>query len=179
MMPAIRVVSPANYEQNGAGGVGHLSAHSVLQDDLLVLLGAMIRSAVDRLLRRGKHCKLPVSINLRASVNPLKSICCHVDMKYLHQMQGKDKCCYVFVAIDLPPRWVFIATKRHKAAAAAKSSLAAVRKAVSSRYRPSSPAPAAATATATATAQRLRTGCLEVADAALQESMGLTRCARR
>ena len=101
-MPAIRVVSPANYEQNGAGGVGHLSAHSVLQDDLLVLLGAMIRSAVDRLLRRGKHCKLPVSANLRASVNPLKSICCHVDMKYLHQMQGKDKCCYVFVAIELP-----------------------------------------------------------------------------
>jgi hypothetical protein len=102
MMPAIRVVSPANYEQNGAGGVGHLSAHSVLQDDLLVLLGAMIRSAVNRLLRRGKHCRLPVSANLRASVNPLKSICWHVGMKYLHQMQGKDKCCYVFVAIELP-----------------------------------------------------------------------------
>ena len=171
MLPAIGDGPPASYEQNGSGGVGHLSAHSVLQDDLLALVGAMISFAVDRLLRRGKHCRLPVSANLRASVNPLKSICCHVDMKYLHQMQGKDKCCYVFVAIDLPPRWVFIATKRHKAAAAAKSSLAAVRKAVSSRYRPSSPA--------AATAQRLRTGCLEVADAALQESMGLTRCARR
>lgn len=102
MLPAIGDGPPASYEQNGSGGVGHLSAHSVLQDDLLVLVEAMIRFAVNRLLRRGKHCRLPVSANLRASVNSLEPICCHVDMKYLHQMQGKDKCCYVFVAIELP-----------------------------------------------------------------------------
>ena len=47
----------------------------------------------------------------------------------LPQMQDEDKRRYVFVAIDRATRWVFIAIKQHKTAAAARSFLAAVRKA--------------------------------------------------
>ena len=46
----------------------------------------------------------------------------HVDVKYLPQMQNEDKRRYVFVAIDRATRWVFIAIKPHKTAAAAKPS---------------------------------------------------------
>ena len=53
----------------------------------------------------------------------------HVDVKYLPQMQDEDKRRYVFVAIDRATRWVFMAIKPHKTAAAAKAFLAAVRKA--------------------------------------------------
>ena len=43
----------------------------------------------------------------------------HVDVKYLPQMQDEDKRRYVFVAIHQATRWVFIAIKPHKTAAAA------------------------------------------------------------
>ncbi len=45
---------------------------------------------------------------------------CMSDVKYLPQMQDEDKRRYVFVAIDRATRWVFIAIKQHKTAAAAR-----------------------------------------------------------
>lgn len=53
----------------------------------------------------------------------------HVDVKYLPQMHDEDQRRFVFVAIDRATRWVFIAIKQHKTAAAAKIFLAAVRRA--------------------------------------------------
>ena len=52
----------------------------------------------------------------------------HIDVKYLPQIQDEDKRRYVFVGIDRATRWVFIAIKLYKTAAAAKAFLAALRK---------------------------------------------------
>ncbi|MBN2692291.1 MAG: DDE-type integrase/transposase/recombinase [Burkholderiaceae bacterium] len=46
-------------------------------------------------------------------------------MKYLPQMADEKVRCYVFVSIDRATRWVFIAIKRYKSAAAARSFLKA------------------------------------------------------
>ena len=106
-------------------------------DDLLAVIRefiepAMSRSALDRLLRRRGHSRLPVPPKPEAQSKPFKAYepgYVHIDVKYLPQMQDEDKRRYVFVAIDRATRWVFIAIKQHKTAAAARSFLAAVRKA--------------------------------------------------
>ena len=106
-------------------------------DDLLAVVRefiepAMSRSALDRLLRRRGHSRLPVPPQPDSESKPFKAYepgYVHVDVKYLPQMQDEDKRRYVFVAIDRATRWVFIAIKPHKTAAAAKAFLAAVRKA--------------------------------------------------
>lgn len=51
-------------------------------------------------------------------------------MKYLPQMADEKARRYVFVATDRATRWVFIAIKSHKTAAAARSFLNALAKAV-------------------------------------------------
>jgi transposase InsO family protein len=58
-----------------------------------------------------------------------------MDVKYLPQMQDESECSYVFVAIDRATRWVFIAIKRHKTAAAATSFLNALHKAAPFRIK--------------------------------------------
>ncbi len=47
----------------------------------------------------------------------------HMDVKYLPQMQDKDKRSYLFVAIDLATRWVCVLTKANKTAAGAQAFL--------------------------------------------------------
>ena len=106
-------------------------------DDLLAVVRefiepAMSRSALDRLLRRRGHSRLPVQPKPEGEHKPFKAYepgYVHVDVKYLPQMQDEDKRRYVFVAIDRATRWVFIDIKQHKTAASAKAFLAAVRKA--------------------------------------------------
>ena len=106
-------------------------------DDLLAVVRefiepAMSRSALDRLLRRRGHSRLPVQPKPEGEHKPFKAYepgYVHVDVKYLPQMHDEDKRRYVFVAIDRATRWVFIDIKQHKTAASAKAFLAAVRKA--------------------------------------------------
>lgn len=106
-------------------------------DDLLAVIKEFIepdmsRSALDRLLRRRGHSRLPVPEKAPSASKPFKSYVpgfLHVDVKYLPQMADETSRRYVFVAIDRATRWVFIAIKRHKTAAAARSFLNAVAKA--------------------------------------------------
>ena len=106
-------------------------------DDLLAVVHefiepAMSRSALDRLLRRRGHSRLPAPPKASTTTQAFKAYepgFVHVDVKYLPQMQDEDKRRYVFVAIDRATRWVFIAIKSHKTAAADKAFLAALRKA--------------------------------------------------
>ena len=103
-------------------------------DDLLAVVRdfiepAMSRSALDRLLSRRGHSRLPAPNPPDSERKPFKAYepgYVHVNEKYLPQMQDEDKRRYVFVAIARATRWVFIAIKT---AAAAKAFLAAVRKA--------------------------------------------------
>ena len=89
-------------------------------DDLLAVVRefiepAMSRSALDRLLRRRGHSRLPVPAKPDAEHKPFKAYepgYVHVDVKYLPQMHDEDKRRYVFVAIDRATRWVFIAIKQ-------------------------------------------------------------------
>ena len=112
-------------------------------DDLLAVVRefiepAMSRSALDRLLRRRGHSRLPVQPQPDGERKPFKTYepgYVHVDVKYLPQMQDEDQRRYVFVAIDRATRWVFIAIKQHKTAASAKAFLAAVRKAAPFKIR--------------------------------------------
>ena len=112
-------------------------------DDLLAAVREFIeptmsRSALDRLLRRRGHSRLPVPPKPDSEHKPFKAYepgYVHVDVKYLPQMQDEDKRRYVFVAIDRATRWVFIAIKQHKTAASAKAFLAAVRKAAPFKIR--------------------------------------------
>jgi len=106
-------------------------------DDLLAVVREFIepgmsRSALDRLLRRRGHSRLPTpDVPARAS-KPFKAYepgYVHLDVKYLPQMADETARRYVFVAIDRATRWVFIAIKSHKTAAAAKSFLNALHKA--------------------------------------------------
>lgn len=98
----------------------------------------MSRSALDRLLRRRGHSRLPALPKPDSERKPFKAYKpgdVHVDVKYLPQMQDEDKRRYVFVAIDRATRWVFIAIKQHKTAASAKAFLAVVRKAAPFKIR--------------------------------------------
>lgn len=112
-------------------------------DDLLAVIHEFIeptmsRSALDRLLRRRGHSRLPAPIKPANEHKPFKAYepgYVHVDVKYLPQMQDEDKRRYVFVAIDRATRWVFIAIKQYKTAASAKAFLAAVRKAAPFKIR--------------------------------------------
>jgi transposase InsO family protein len=106
-------------------------------DDLLAVIKefiepAMSRSALDRLLRRRGHARLPVPDKPANTTKPFKAYepgYIHIDVKYLPQMADEKARRYVFVAIDRATRWVFIALKSHKTAAAAQSFLNAVAKA--------------------------------------------------
>ncbi len=112
-------------------------------DDLLAVVRefiepAMSRSALDRLLRRRGHARLPVPVKPDNEHKPFKAYepgYVHVDVKYLPQMQDESQRRYVFVAIDRATRWVFIAIKQHKTPASAKTFLAAVRRAASFKTR--------------------------------------------
>ena len=106
-------------------------------DDLLAVVHefiepAMSRSALDRLLRRRGHSRLPVPAKTPSTVKSFKAYepgYVHIDLKYLPQMADETSRRYVFVAIDRATRWVFIAIKSHKTAAAARSFLSALAKA--------------------------------------------------
>lgn len=106
-------------------------------DDLLAVVREFIepemsRSALDRLLRRRGHSRLPVADKAPSTHKPFKAYepgYVHIDLKYLPQMADETTRRYVFVAIDRATRWVFIAIKHHKTAAAARAFLNAVHKA--------------------------------------------------
>jgi len=112
-------------------------------DDLLAVVREflepkMSRSALDRLLRRRGHSRLPVPDKPANSTKPFKAYepgYLHIDLKFLPQMADEKKRRYVFVAIDRATRWVFIAIKSHKTAAAAKAFLKEVSKAVPFKIR--------------------------------------------
>ena len=112
-------------------------------DDLLAVVRefiepAMSRSALDRLLRRLGHSRLPVPPKPNGECKPFKAYepgYVHVDVKYLPQMQDEDQRRYVFATIDRATRWAFIAIKQHKTAASAKAFLAIVRKAAPFKIR--------------------------------------------
>ena len=90
----------------------------------------MCRSALEQLLRRRGHSRLPLPPEGKHnSFKTYEPGYVHVEVKYLPQMQDEDKRRYVFVAIDRATRWVFIAIKQHKTVAAATAFLTAVRKA--------------------------------------------------
>lgn len=81
-------------------------------DDLLAVVREFIeptmsRSALDRLLRRRGHSRLPVPPKPDSKHKPFKAHVpgyVHVDVKYLPQMQDEDKRRYVFAAIDRATR---------------------------------------------------------------------------
>lgn len=106
-------------------------------DDLLAVVKEFIepdmsRSALDRLLRRRGHSRLPAPHKPASTTKPFKAYepgYLHIDVKYLPQMADETARRYVFVAIDRATRWVFIAIKSHKTAAAARAFLNAVAKA--------------------------------------------------
>lgn len=116
----------------------YLRTHLLLPlDDLLAVVREFIepqmsRAALDRLLRRKGCSRLPAPEKVAGSHKPFKAYepgYLHVDLKYLPQMADETSRRYVFVAIDRATRWVFIAIKSHKTAAAAKAFLNAVHKA--------------------------------------------------
>lgn len=106
-------------------------------DDLLALVHEFIhpdmsRSALDRLLRRRGCSKLPKADKPDENTGTFKAYepgYLHIDLKYLPQMVDETSRRYVFVAIDRATRWVFVGFAASKTAAAARSFLAAVRKA--------------------------------------------------
>lgn len=106
-------------------------------DDLLAVVHefiepSMSRSALDRLLRRRGVSRLARAEPAASPHQPFKAYepgYVHVDVKYLPQMADETGRCYVFVAIDRATRWVFIAIKKHRTAAAARSFLNALSKA--------------------------------------------------
>ena len=92
----------------------------------------MSRSALDRLLRRRGVNRLPEPEVKKTQVKSFKAYepgYVHMDVKYLPQMEDETERRYVFVAIDRATRWVFIAIKSKKSAAAARSFLNALHKA--------------------------------------------------
>jgi transposase InsO family protein len=105
-------------------------------DDLLAVVRefiepAMSRSALDRLLRRRGHSRLPTPEVPARTSKPFKAYepgYVHIDVKYLPQMADEKARRYVFVAIDRATRWVFIAIKSQRTAAAARSFLNALAK---------------------------------------------------
>mgnify|MGYP003492885125 FL=1 len=112
-------------------------------DDLLAVVRefiepAMSRSALDRLLRRRGHSRLPAPEAPARTSQPFKAYepgYVHMDVKYLPQMSDETSRRYVFVAIDRATRWVFIAVKSHRTATAARSFLNALAKAAPFKLR--------------------------------------------
>lgn len=106
-------------------------------DDLLAVIHEFIepgmsRSALMRLLKRRGLSRLPAPKVDPKETKPFKAYepgYVHIDVKYLPQMADEKARSYVFVAIDRATRWVFIAIKRNKTAAAARAFLNAVNKA--------------------------------------------------
>jgi len=124
--------------------VVYLRTHLRLSlDDLLAVVRefiepAMSRSALDRLLRRRGVNRLPEPEVASTPAKTFKAYepgYIHMDVKYLPQMQDEDERRYVFVAIDRATRWVFIAIKSKKTAAAARSFLNALHKAAPFKIR--------------------------------------------
>ena len=106
-------------------------------DDLLSVVKEFIhptmgRSSLHRLLVRRGVDQLPKPSPESSPAKPFKAYepgYVHIDVKYLPQMADEPSRGYVFVAIDRATRWVFIAIKRRKTAAAARSFLSEVAKA--------------------------------------------------
>ncbi len=81
-------------------------------DDLLAVVQEFIepemsRSALDRLLRRRGHSRLPVADKTPSVFKPFKAYepgYLHIDLKYLPQMANETARRYVFVAIDRATR---------------------------------------------------------------------------
>ena len=120
--------------------VVYLRRHLLLPlDDLLAVTREFLcpqvsRSGLDRCLRRHGvgNLKQLLPPPEKASHKPFKSYVpgyVHVDVKYLPQMADETKRRYLFVAIDRATRWVFVAFKPQKTAAAARSFLASLYKA--------------------------------------------------
>jgi transposase InsO family protein len=112
-------------------------------DDLLAVVHefiepSMSRSALDRLLRRRGISKLPKPEVMVEPAQAFKAYTpgyIHMDVKYLPQMQDEPSRGYVFVAIDRATRWVFIAIKKTRSAASARSFLKELHKAAPFRIR--------------------------------------------
>lgn len=112
-------------------------------DDLLAVIHeflepAMSRSALDRLLRRHGHARLPAAEQEVRASKPFKAYepgYVHLDVKYLPQMADESGRRYVFVAIDRATRWVFVQIKTHKTAAAARAFLNALSRAAPFKIR--------------------------------------------
>ena len=130
---AHRLQTTLNADQEAL--VIYLRTHLLLPlDDLLAVVQEFIeprmsRSALDRLLRRHGHSRLPAPKPVESTHKKFKTYTpgyVHIDVKYLPQMADETARRYVFVAIDRATRWVFIAIKRGKTAAAAKSFLKAL-----------------------------------------------------
>lgn len=106
-------------------------------DDLVVvtrefLNEAASRSGVNRLLKRHDLSRLPVETAATTPHKPFKTYepgYLHMDVKYLPQMADETARRYLFVAIDRATRWVYIAIKPNKTAAAARAFLNALHKA--------------------------------------------------
>lgn len=120
--------------------VVYLRQHLLLPlDDLLAVTREFLnpdasRSGLDRCLRRHGVSNLdklrpaPEKTPVKAFKSYLPGYL-HIDVKYLPQMADETTRRYLFVAIDRATRWVFIAIKPNKTAAAAKAFLKAVHQA--------------------------------------------------
>lgn len=108
-------------------------------DDLLAVTREFLspkasRSGIDRCLRRHGVGNLNALKPKKPQV-PHKAFksyepgYLHVDIKYLPQMANEASRSYLFVAIDRATRWVFVAIKKDKTAASARSFLNALHKA--------------------------------------------------
>ena len=107
-------------------------------DDLLAVTREFLcpkasRSGLDRCLRR--HGAGNLRQLMPASPKPQHKAFkayepgyVHIDVKYLPQMQDETRRRYLFVAIDRATRWVFVAIKKDKTAASARSFLKALSK---------------------------------------------------
>ncbi len=106
-------------------------------DDLLAVAKEFIhpdltRSALHRCLKRHGVSTRPETTTAKRATKPFKAYepgYLHVDVKYLPQMGDEATRRYLFVAIDRASRWVYLAIKANKTAAAARSFLHALHKA--------------------------------------------------
>ena len=108
-------------------------------DDLLAVAREFLckdvsRSGLDRCLRRHGVGNLN-ALKPAVAAQPHKAFksyvpgYLHMDVKYLPQMPDETRRRYLFVAIDRATRWVFVAIKKDKTAASARSFLNALHKA--------------------------------------------------
>lgn len=114
-------------------------------DDLLAVTREFIcaqvsRSGLDRCLRRHgvgnlNDLKPAPPREAHKSFKSYEPGYLHMDVKYLPQMAKETQRRYLFVAIDRATRWVFVAIKRNKTAASAKSFLNAMHKACPLKIR--------------------------------------------